>query len=81
MWNGQNAASGDLNKAAAAHYSGLVDAIGGEMQQKASYFSAAGTLASSGASAYKLYDELEEILLELPYQLEKLARQLEDPGV
>ncbi len=32
-------------------------------------------------SAYKLYDELEEILLELPYQLEKLARQLEDPGV
>ena len=55
LWNGQNAASGDLNKAAAAHYSGLVDRIGGEMQQKASYFSAAGTLASSGASAYKMY--------------------------
>src|SRR5258706_166756 len=55
LWNGQNAASGDLNKAAAAHYSGLVDRIGGEMQQKASYFSAAGTLASSGASAYKIY--------------------------
>src|SRR5258706_9988113 len=55
LWNGQNAASGDLNKAAAAHYSGLVDRIGGEMQQKASYFSAAGTLASSGASAYRMY--------------------------
>ena len=55
LWNGQNAASGDLNKAAAAHYSGLVDRIGGEMQQKASEFSAAGTLASSGASAYKIY--------------------------
>jgi len=55
LWNGQNAASGDLNKAAAAHYSGIVDRIGGEMQQKASYFSAAGTLASSGASAYKMY--------------------------
>lgn len=55
LWSGQNAASGDLNKAAAAHYSGLVDEIGGEMAQKASYFSAAGTLASSGASAYKIY--------------------------
>ncbi len=32
-------------------------------------------------SAYDLYDELEDILMELPYQLEKLARQLEDPGV
>src|SRR5262249_52914310 len=55
LWNGQNAASGDLNKAAAAHYSGLVDQIGGEMQQTASEFSAAGTLASSGASGYKMY--------------------------
>jgi len=32
-------------------------------------------------SAYKLYEELEDILLELPYQLEELAEQLEDPGV
>jgi hypothetical protein len=55
MWNGQNAASGDLNKAAAAHYSGLLDEIGGEMQQKASEFTAFGTLASGGASAYKIY--------------------------
>jgi hypothetical protein len=55
LWNGQNAATGDLNKAAAAHYSGLVDEIGGQMQKQASEFTAAGTLASSGASAFKLY--------------------------
>lgn len=55
LWNGQNAASGDLNKAAAADYSGLMAEQGGQMAQEASYFSAAGTLMSSGASAYKLY--------------------------
>src|SRR5579885_520256 len=55
LWNGQNAATADLNKAAAAHYSGLMDEIGGQMAQQASYLSAAGTLASSGASAYRMY--------------------------
>jgi len=55
LWSGRNAATGDLNKATAARYSGLVDEIGGEMQRKASYFSAAGTLASSGASAFKMW--------------------------
>lgn len=58
LWNGQNAATGDLNKAAAADYSGLVAAQSGEMQQEASEFSAAGTLASSGASAYKIYNKI-----------------------
>jgi hypothetical protein len=56
LWNGQNAATGDLNKAAAAYYySGEMAALGGEMAQDASFFSAAGTLMSSGASAYKMY--------------------------
>ena len=32
-------------------------------------------------SAYKLFDEIDDILMELPYQLEELAKQLEDPGV
>lgn len=56
LWNGQNAATGDLNKAAAAHYTGLVDEAGGEMQKQASEFSAFGTLASAGASAFKMYN-------------------------
>ena len=55
LWNGENAATGDLNKATAAHYQGEIDRISGEMQQKASVFSAVGTLASSGASAFKMY--------------------------
>ena len=55
LWNGQNAATGDLNKATAAEYSGQMDLMGGQMAQEASEFSAAGTLASSGASAYKMY--------------------------
>ncbi len=55
MWNGENAATGDLNKAIAAHYAGQLAEQGGEMAQTASYFSAAGTLASGGASAYKMY--------------------------
>lgn len=55
MWNGQNSATGDLNKAAAAQYSGQMDLIGGQMAQEASEFSAAGTLVASGASAFKAY--------------------------
>lgn len=57
LWNGQNAATGDLNKAAAAHYTGQMDRIGGQMAQEGSYFSAAGTLASGGASAYSKYQK------------------------
>lgn len=55
LWNGQNAATGELNKAAAAEYSGQMDLMGGQMAQEASEFSAAGTLVSSGASAFKAY--------------------------
>jgi hypothetical protein len=55
LWNGQNAASGELNRAAALQYQGTLDEIGGKEQQDASYYSAAGTLAGGGASAYKIY--------------------------
>lgn len=55
LWNGQNEATGDLNKAVAADYQSKLDIMGGKMAQEASYLSAAGTLASAGASAYKMY--------------------------
>jgi hypothetical protein len=56
LWQGQNRASGDLNKAAAATYQGQIDELSGQAQQTASYLSAGGTLAASGASAYKIYN-------------------------
>lgn len=55
LWNGQNAATADLNKAAAAQYTGLMDAAGGDMAQQGSELAAAGTLMSSGGSAFKAY--------------------------
>lgn len=55
LWNGQNAATADLNKAAAAHYTGLMDIAGGEMAKEGSEYSAAGTLMSAGGSAFKAY--------------------------
>jgi hypothetical protein len=55
LWNGENAATGLRNKAAADYYTGIMDKMGGDMARDASYFSAAGTLMSSGASAYKMY--------------------------
>ncbi len=60
LWNGQNAATGELNKAAGLDYSGAVDVIGGRMQQDASYLTAGGqfatTIAGAGSSAYKMYN-------------------------
>jgi hypothetical protein len=54
--NGQNAAAGDLNKAAAATYTGLMDQQGGQMAQTASEFGAVGTLMGAGGSAYKNFN-------------------------
>jgi hypothetical protein len=56
LWNGQNAAAGDLNKAQAQDYQSSLDLIGGQAAQKAATFSALGTLAGGGSSAYKLYN-------------------------
>jgi hypothetical protein len=55
LFNGQNAASSDLNKAAAAQYKGTMDLMGGQMQQEASEYAAAGTLAGAGGTAFKLF--------------------------
>ncbi len=59
LWNGQNQASGELNKAAGLEYTGAVDVIGGNMQRDASYLTAGGqmmtTLAGAGSTAYTMY--------------------------
>jgi hypothetical protein len=57
LWNGENAATGELNRAAGLQYQSTLDEIGGKEQQDASYYSAAGTLAGGGSSAFKLYGE------------------------
>jgi hypothetical protein len=58
LWNGENAASGDLNKAQADQFQSTLDLIGGNAAQTASLYSAAGTIAGGAASAYKLYSPL-----------------------
>jgi hypothetical protein len=55
IFQGQNQATAELNKATAAHYTGAMDVAGGEMERRASEFAAAGTLAGSGASAFRMY--------------------------
>ncbi len=55
VFNGENARSGMLNKAAATRASGEADAWAGEQQQDASYLSAAGTIASTAGSMMKTY--------------------------
>ena len=57
LWNGQNAASGELNKAAGLDYSGQIAIMGGKMTQDASRLQAGGqfasTIAGAGATAYR----------------------------
>jgi hypothetical protein len=57
LWNGQNAASSDLNKAAALDYQAKLDILGGDAAKKASYFTAGGqmlsTIAGAGSTAWK----------------------------
>jgi len=47
LWNGQNEATGQLNKAAGLDYSGLVDVIGGRMAQQGADLSAGGQLMTT----------------------------------
>ena len=56
LWNGQNAATGELNRAQAATYQSALDLIGGQAAKVGSNYSAAGTIAGGAASAYKLYN-------------------------
>jgi hypothetical protein len=55
LFQGQNEATADLNKATAAHYQGALDLAGGEMAKTGSEFAAAGTIANAGASAFRMY--------------------------
>ena len=53
LWQGQNASTGDLNKAQGVEMSGQIAADAGKMEQEASYLKAAGNLASAGSGIYK----------------------------
>lgn len=55
LFQGENASTGDLNRAQGTEMSGEVAAEGGRMQQEASLYSAAGNLASSGGTMFKNY--------------------------
>lgn len=48
LWKGENAATGDLNKAKAVEYEG-------EAAEDASYLNAASTIAAAGGSMFKTY--------------------------
>jgi hypothetical protein len=60
LWNGQNQATAELNKAAGLDFSGAVDVIGGRMAQEGADLSAGGqfmtTIAGAGSTAYKMYN-------------------------
>jgi hypothetical protein len=58
LWQGENASTGDLNKAQGDIMSGQIAAEGGQMQQEASYYSAAGNLASAGGTMFKNYNSM-----------------------
>lgn len=55
LWQGKSNATGLLNRAAGARYSGVLDEIGGEEKQSASVLAAAGTLAGAAGSMAKTY--------------------------
>lgn len=66
LFNGENASTGDLNKAAGIEYSGDIAAAGGQMQQTASEYSAVGNLASAGGNMFKTYATLSRPGLPVP---------------
>lgn len=55
LWQGESNATGLLNRAKGARYSGVLDEMGGEEKQSASELAAAGTLASTAGSMFKTY--------------------------
>ncbi|MGY3393433.1 autotransporter translocation and assembly factor TamB [Bradyrhizobium sp. USDA 3311] len=59
LFQGENAATGDLNKAAGVEMSGKLAAEGGQMQEEAADFSAIGNLASAGGSMFKNYSTMK----------------------
>jgi hypothetical protein len=55
LWSGQNRATGLMNQAGAKQYSGYMDLLGGEENQRSSDLSAASTIAGGGASILRNY--------------------------
>jgi hypothetical protein len=58
LWQGENASTGDQNKAQGDVMSGQIAAEGGQMQQEAADFSAVGNLASAGGTMFKNYNTM-----------------------
>jgi hypothetical protein len=65
LWQGENASTGDLNKAQGDVLSGDIALQGGQMQQQAgqmqqqaSYYTAAGNLATSGSTLFSNYGKM-----------------------
>jgi hypothetical protein len=58
LFQGENAATGDLNRAAGIEMGGRIAAEGGEMAREASYYTAAGNIASAGGSMFKNYSTM-----------------------
>lgn len=55
LFQGENASTGDLNRAQGIEMGGDIAAEGGQMQQEGADFSAIGNLATAGGSMFKTY--------------------------
>lgn len=58
LFNGENRATGEQNKAKGLRYSGLLAETGGDMAKDASRLAALGTIAGGGASMFKSYGDV-----------------------
>ena len=59
LFRGESAASGLRNQAAGARYTGSLEALQGDMQQRASRMAALGTLAGGAGSMLQTYGQIE----------------------
>lgn len=71
LYNGRSEATGLMNQAEGARYGGDLSAWSGNMQRRASYLSAAGTLAGSAGSAASTYG-----MLRYPTQYGRLGAMM-----
>lgn len=55
LWRGENAATGDINKAKGLRYSGDLSAMGGDAAQQGAMLTALGTIGGAGGSMLKTY--------------------------
>lgn len=59
LFQGENASTGDLNRAQGVEMGGAIARQGGQMQRDASYYTAAGNLASAGGNMFKNYSVMK----------------------